>query len=120
MRKITERDMIREVREKHTRQYGAWSRDSTVYPLEGPVQIGTIRDRLKALDLETCSAADVDKAIGRSGWAELKCDACDTPVKKIVRIGAEPDYEARWQDLCRECLIKALKIITDPRNDAVT
>lgn len=42
----------------------------------------------------------------------LTCDECGLEVGAIVRFGDEPDYERRWQDLCKDCLQKAISLFT--------
>jgi hypothetical protein len=59
---------------------------------------------LRALDVETATAADVNAIIGNNTWASLTCDGCGEDKYRILRLGDEPDYEARWQDLCLDCL----------------
>jgi hypothetical protein len=62
---------------------------------------------LAALDLETCSAAAVVAVLGTS-WVENECDECQKDVPVLMRFGEEPDYDNRWQDLCVDCLKKAV------------
>lgn len=104
MKVIHKRDIIRDIPRNWMRTYAkhegdcTWNRDKT---------FEMIRTELQSLDVETCSPADIDRVIGTSGWADNKCDECglDSPV--VVQIGDEPDYEARWVDLCPACLAKA-------------
>lgn len=111
MKIIVERDVIRTVRDRYMEQYKGYADDYMLGYGAGRRPCGESRKRLAALDLETCSRADVDAAIGNTGWASLTCDECGEDVERIVRIGQEPDYEARWQDLCLPCLKKACALL---------
>jgi hypothetical protein len=103
-RVITKRDVIRGVRARWNEQYARYRDDETLNPVGGRVAVGTVRARLAALDLETCTGADIDAAIGAPRWAENRCDECDKDVDRLVRIGDEPDYDARWRDVCPDCI----------------
>lgn len=103
---ILKRDVIRSVRARWSYQY---PRDD--YTFWDGSTAGEIRPRLAALDLETCSSEDVDKAIGSGGWADNRCDHCGEDVEALVRFGERPNYEARWQDLCLKCLVEGVEIL---------
>ena len=107
MKVITERDIIRNVRDAWNAQYANWSDDRT---LVGGVRVGDLRKKLAALDLETCTAADVNGVLNPS-WVETICDECGESVSPLVHIGEEPDYEVRYVRLCGDCLRKALKML---------
>lgn len=111
MRVIHRRDVIRGARRRWIEQYRRYQDDSTPGWTRGT--FASIRKALAALDLETCSVADVDAAIGTTGWARNNCDQCGRDCASLVRIGDEPDYEARYQDLCVECLQSALAAIQE-------
>jgi hypothetical protein len=99
---ITLRQVIKDVPKRWRGQYGdgRYGRDK----LE-------ILKRLDALDAENCSADDINAAIGNSSWTNLQCDSCQEQKERIIRIGDDPDYEARWQDLCVDCLNKAVAML---------
>lgn len=107
---VHRRDIIRGVRKRWLDQYKhyanddplGWKKDHTA---------GQIRKALAALDLETCSVADVDKAIGTTGWADNKCNECDKNFPVILQLGQTPEYEARWWNICLSCLNKAGKLL---------
>jgi hypothetical protein len=63
-----------------------------------------ISDALAKLDPETCTASEIRDIIGVSSWATLDCDVCGRDVPMLARIGDDPDYEMRWQDICLECI----------------
>ena len=110
MQLIHKRDIILSVRDRWREQYRHYTPD-TMFSTP-PEPKSAIDARLDKLDLATCSEADVDKAIGRKGWVALECDECDENFETVIRIGQEPEYEARWQDLCSGCLAKALEMMT--------
>src|SRR4051812_22293846 len=105
MKVIQRRDVIRGVRDRWNEQYGKWEGAALIGRNREPVS--AIRARLAALDLEKCSQADVDTAVGVDGWAKNKCDVCGRDVPVLMHIGEEPDYEARWQEICLDCPTKA-------------
>ena len=111
MRIIQRRDVIRSVPEKFNEQYRGSADDRLIGIGDGRRTVGSIREALAQLDLETCSAADIGVAMGQpgSGWAVNRCNECgeDSPI--LIHIGDDPDYEAQWQDLCLDCLKRALK-----------
>ena len=119
MRIIIEREVIRTVRDRFMTQYKGYPSTYLLGFGAGRFAVGESRRRLAALDLETCSRAEVDVAVGTDGWASLTCDECGEAVERIVRIGQEPDYEARWQDLCLPCLEKACALMKAEGPDEV-
>jgi hypothetical protein len=101
---IHQRDVIRNVRDRFLDQYRHYPDDSILVRQ----RVGDTRQRLAKLDLETCSVQDVDEAIGVTGWAANECDLCRRDFPTLMRIGEEPGYEARWVDICEECLSEAV------------
>lgn len=112
---ITARDVIRGVRDRFFSAYAHYRDDQEIGPSDNRVPVGVKRSRLKALDLETCSASDVDQAMSVTGWAENECDICSQNQERVVRLGDEPDYDARWLDVCSSCLSKALELSRSPQ-----
>ena len=53
------------------------------------------------------TAEQVNQIIGNNSWTENKCDECDMDAPVLVRIGDAPDYDARWMDLCPNCIRRA-------------
>ncbi len=104
IKRIYRRDIIRGVYERFKDQYGHYKPSQLVGWKETEEPIGLKIDRLSKLDLETASVEDVDKAMNLTGWASLKCDFCDADVESLIRLGDEPNYEARWVDICDECI----------------
>lgn len=98
MNEISQRSLIREVCNRWRRQYEPFvgvSHDKFV-----------IYEKLKALDLETCSVEDVTAAIGNSSWTRLKCAECGKEVDWVLQVGEPPDYESATANLCRDCVRK--------------
>lgn len=70
-----------------------------------------ITSALLALDRDKMTEDQVNGIIGNKSWTSLACDVCNEEKPVLVRIGDKPDYEARWQDVCRSCLILASDIL---------
>jgi transcription elongation factor Elf1 len=60
---------------------------------------------------EGFTAEQVNEVIGNSSWTSNKCDECGQDHNFLVRIGEEPDYDARWVDVCLECIGNAVKAL---------
>lgn len=115
MQLIYRRDVIRNVRKMWADQYAHYD-ENHKFPAFGDNRgftVKAIRDALARLDLENCDPQDVNEAIGTTGWADCRCDECDENYEVLVRIGQEPDYDARWQDLCGHCLSRAIAMLAD-------
>jgi hypothetical protein len=105
MKKITQRDLIKEVAKRWREQYT---------PFKNAPDKLRICLALDALDGNTASAEDVAAIIGNASWANLTCDDCEEYVTEVMELGQEPDYESHTASICGPCLEKALKIL---RND---
>lgn len=97
MRLITIRDKIRTVAERWAEKYGS--------------PRGAISDKLRALDLDTATAADVARIVGNDSWVGLECNECGGKFDEVVEAG-EPlvedyDYRSATVTLCRECATRA-------------
>jgi hypothetical protein len=109
---IYRRDVIRDVLRRYTDQYANYADDYMIGDSRTRQAVGDTKKALAALNLDTCSVSDVDAAMnGTTGWADLNCDECGESVPILVRIGQEPDYEARWWDVCESCLRKSLALL---------
>lgn len=95
VRKIYRQDIIDKAPARWALQYGRgrYGDDKDI-----------ITERLAALE-KPISEDAVDRIIGNDTWTRLECDGCgsDKP-PHITRIGEEPAYEARWVDLCDNCM----------------
>lgn len=100
---LTVRGEIRTVVERWHEQYKPEIDDlRDRYP--GSSDKRAIYRRLRGLDVETCTPGDVAAIIGNDSWTNLSCDVCERRgLDVVVRVGQEPDYEARYVDLCRSC-----------------
>lgn len=107
MKIITMRDVIRGVPgrwdETYSKHYGTSYRTFYGDPQE-------TSKRLHALNLDTCSSVDVDAVIGNDSWTRSACDECGANQVTLCHIGDEPDYEARYQQLCVDCLRAAVEL----------
>lgn len=102
----TARDEMRRVAERFLRQHqrdldspAYWDRD------KGGRTKRQIYEGLVALDVETCTLDDVVAAGLSSSWVTEDCDICNRTQKLWFEIGEEPDYEARYLDLCAPCIV---------------
>lgn len=111
MKVMTQREAIRTVPGRFKEQYAHYPAKFQ-FKKDGKT-VSEIQAALDAMNLETCSAADIDRAIGISGWASIDCDECRQPADRVVRVGNDGDEE-RWQDLCEACLSKAIAMLREP------
>lgn len=110
MKVIHVRDVIKEAPKFWLKQYKHCNGGDTLTWNDSKTY-GQVRADIGRLDLDKCSVEDINQALGTSGWASLKCDECGERVDKLLRIGEEPTYEARWRDVCESCLAKAADIL---------
>jgi hypothetical protein len=61
-------------------------------------------EKLKALNLKSCSEKDVAEIIGNDSWCKLTCDQCKRCVESVVEVGAPREYESSTAELCIDCL----------------
>lgn len=109
MRLVYKRDIVRNTPARWLKQYSR-NRDDEKTGWAQRETFGKIRRKLAALDLDTCTAADVDAALG-TVWTGNVCDDCERDFPVLVHIGPDPDYDARWQTLCASCVAKAAKLL---------
>lgn len=110
---ISRRFVIKSVLNRWNEQYYSWNPSLKIGPIATAQTISVIRERLVALDLNSCSPEDVDNAIGVTGWAKNCCDECDSDEAFLIRFGDIPGYDQRWQDLCDKCLAKGFRLLTN-------
>lgn len=109
MKIVTFADETRDVAERYRGQYP----DRNARPAFGPAETnhGQRYDELAALTDETRTRQSVAAIIGNDSWATMSCDECGLERDTLVRFGDDPDYEARWQDLCSDCLCAGLDLL---------
>jgi hypothetical protein len=73
-----------------------------------------ITAKLQALKGTEFTAEQCAAIIGNNSWDRNECYECGKDHPVLVRIGDVPDYEARWVDLCPECVTKASDLIRNP------
>ena len=105
---IYQRHIIKDVPARWREQYAGDMR----LPLWNGETPGDVAKRLSALDLNTCSSGDIDKAIGTTGWADNECDICKKSHPTVLHLGDEVDYDARWVRMCLGCLKRAEKTLS--------
>jgi hypothetical protein len=65
---------------------------------------------LAALAPEELTKGRIDAIIGNSSWTRNQCDECGKDHEVTVRLGEQPDCDARWLDLCVACLYEAARL----------
>ena len=105
MNAITVRSLIRAVADRWDRQYPPGHKHTA----PDKVAIGV---RLRALDAETATAAEVDAIIGNSSWTDVpRCDDCGAVgLSVVVQVGEALDYESATAHLCLPCLRAAVEL----------
>lgn len=107
MRPVFRREVVRGAKARWLEQYKAYDDKQKIGVPGRSKSVGDTRRELAKLDAETASAEQIEAAIDATGWTDLDCELCGKPQEVVLRIGQEPDYEARWVDLCPECLASA-------------
>ena len=67
-----------------------------------------VQTKLDALDLNTCSADEIDAIIGTKGWASLFCSVCCEYHSKGIIFNNHGDSSC---NVCRSCLRAALSVL---------
>lgn len=101
MKVIAQRQRIEQVAASWENTY----RKGTVYYTE---EKADKLKRLKALDLSTATAQEVNEIIGNASWTDIKCDDCGKAVTKVIQLGEEPDLESYTANICQDCLDRAV------------
>jgi len=104
MHLIYRKDKLQAVPDAFGRQYGKGQFGS---------HHGQTAANLQLLAPEDRTADTMSAIIGNTSWTDFKCDECEQNHDILLRLGAAPDYDARWQDLCQSCLAKALVMLLD-------
>jgi hypothetical protein len=99
-RLFTQRDMIRRIPEQWQLAY----REKLI----GDRNCKDTYEKLRKLDLETCSDVDVARIIGNFAWTSLRCDGCGNQCDAVVHVGEEPDCESSSAAICKECICDAM------------
>ena len=77
----------------------------------GPFYTQERYSRMLTLDPENCTVEQFNEALGVGHWTENRCDECGEDFDTLVHVGQEVDYEARWVELCKGCLLKAAEVL---------
>lgn len=110
MKLLSERNQVREVRDRWNQQYRP-GYHSPYFNVEA------IREKLAALDLEIATAADVREAIGNWSWVQPQtCNECGTENWDIVEIGGTLNYESKPAQICKPCMHAAIALIDGAPN----
>lgn len=104
---IRKADIVARVPDRWARRY------STGY---ASIEQQAITEKLKALP-PGFTADEVNSIIGNNSWTRNECTECSIGRDVLVRVGDVLDYEARWVDLCEECLRKADAVLTGALRD---
>lgn len=90
-----------------------YSKYSTI-PWNADIQGSVLR--LRKVDPETCTEQEFESITKTSGWCTQWCDECRDECDVLMHFGDEPDYENRWQYLCRDCIVKAVAMLEKHRS----
>jgi hypothetical protein len=103
---INERIVVITSRKRIRGVAAAWKKQ---YPKAEPgSKWANIEAELRALDVETATAEDVEAIIGNRSWTRTFCNVCEEEKETIVRLGDVPDYESSTLYACEDCLAAAL------------
>lgn len=102
---ISRRNHLDDIPSRWRRTYGTW----TPYADDDWKQ--RIQNGLDELWIGKFLPEDADRIIGNTSWTDFRCDICGENKDHLARIGEDPDYEARYVDLCRGCLTRALHVL---------
>lgn len=70
-----------------------------------------ILESLRRLDLDTCTAQDVERVIGNDCWIRPpKCSECSQENVAVLEVGEPQDYVSHTAYLCKRCCQKALNM----------
>ncbi len=70
------------------------------------------QDIYKALLAEkNLTEVRVTEIIGNDSWTKNNCSICWNDFDRTVRLGEPPDWDSATVNICKECLLKALKMI---------
>jgi hypothetical protein len=109
MKFLNERVLIREVAQRWAEQYSGahWRKDK---------ETQDIVRKLKALDPETATAADVAAIIGNDSWTRIDhCDECR--VENLPEAVMLADDSSSSATVCLPCLRKAVKLARSEREE---
>jgi hypothetical protein len=71
-----------------------------------------VLERLIKLDLKTVKAEEVDSIIGNDSWTICQCYKCKGRFDQVIEVGEETGSDPTTVQLCKDCLIKALYMIS--------
>lgn len=102
MRVITKREQIRNVAALWASCYNhAWETKDWVDKRE-------VYEKLRTLDLDRASEADVAEVIGNKTWTSLACDECRREVQAVIEVAQAP---SRY--ICRGCVKKGMELLSN-------
>ena len=70
-------------------------------------------NRMKTLDLASCTVAQFNDAMEVTHWLDNRCDECDGDFDTVVQLGQEPDYESKTVEICMDCLVKSIQLLKE-------
>lgn len=114
---IRKRDIIRNMRKRWEKQYHSYKPDFELGilsldvngKLECPsgITVRRVRAALATLDLETCSAEDINTIIGNDSWTSNKCDECEQDCEVLLELSSYGEHFY----ICAKCLEESLKML---------
>lgn len=72
--------------------------------------------KLQELDINTCTAEDVNNRVENNWVKPEECDCCGKKSWNAVRIGECPDWETNSAVVCFECLVQAAFLLSQEIN----
>ena len=82
-------------------------------PFWGDERGRDVAGELRALDPGTATVDQVNEILGRDMVYRLECNECGEVAEALVQIGEEPNYETNTAYVCRACLERALRLVTE-------
>ena len=88
-----------------------WASYTSLSPPKLSKQREEIDRKLRALDLETATAADVARIIGNGNWVSREhCGECGEESWNIVELGGDISFASETFYVCIGCLRQALRL----------
>lgn len=93
-----------------------WREQYFVNKCWGTTQRGSSRDVYeKLIELgPSPTSVQIADVIGNDSWTHVRCDECEQPQERVIRLGQRPDYDVSTIYICDECLNRAIELLHKP------